>query len=492
MSALDLPGEKHHGVRRTGAVAATLCVAVLFSLSACSTAPTPGASAGTGTVLAVATQATAPAATVTPIGTRAQSPTVTAEPTEVVFAFDAIDPSDQELVLWHASTGDQERVLLDLIEQFNSMNEWGIRVVAEYGGDSGELMAKNLHAIALGTPPDLSIAYPEQVAAYAESGAIEPLDDYVRSRQYGLTAEDVADIDPALLESVRSPLFDNQMMSFPLSHSMLVLYYNADWLNELGYEAPPETWEAFREMSMVATDPDVATYGYALAVDGSTVANWLWSRGGDVVSPDGKTAVFNGPEAVDALTFVQALMDDGYAYQTIARHADQAGFANEKVLFAFDSTERLAQYAEAIADGARFNWSVAPMPHSTAEPVVLIQARGACVFKSTPQKQLASWLFIRAFVQPENNVEWATAENNFPLRQSALDSEEMQTYVEENPNYGTAFGFLQWSRGEPPVPAYDAIRRLISEATTAVFTGQSTVREALDFAVQEATALLAD
>ncbi|UCC76017.1 MAG: hypothetical protein JSW37_10920, partial [Anaerolineales bacterium] len=69
---------------------------------------------------------------------------------------------------------------------------------------------------------------------------------------------------------------------------------------------------------------------------------------------------------------------------------------------------------------------------------------------------------------------------------------EMQAYMAENPTYGTAFGLLQWSRGEPPVSAHDAIGRLINEATTAVLTGQSNPQEALDFAVQEADALLAE
>ncbi|KPL22149.1 MAG: hypothetical protein AMJ93_07835, partial [Anaerolineae bacterium SM23_84] len=259
---------------------------------------------------------------------------------------------------------------------------------------------------------------------------------------------------------------------------------------------PPETWEAFREMSMVATDRDTETYGYALAVNASSVANWLWSRGGDLLSPDGKTAVFNGPEAVEALTFVQALVDGAHAYLVAERQGGQTDFADQKVLFTFDSTERLPQYAQAIVDGAtgepRFNWSVASTPHSTAEPVVLIYGPGVCVLKTTPQKQLASWLFIRWFVQPENNVKWATVANHFPVRQAVLDSEEMQAYVGENPNYGTAFAFLQWGRAEPPVSAYDTIRGLINEATTAFITGQSTLQEALDFAVQEANALLAE
>jgi ABC-type glycerol-3-phosphate transport system substrate-binding protein len=277
---------------------------------------------------------------------------------------------------------------------------------------------------------------------------------------------------------------------------MEVLFYNIDWLNELGYDGPPETWDEFKEMCMAATDTDAGTSGYALAVSASTFAGWVWSRGGELLNADANEAIFNGPEGVEALTFLQELIDGGYAYQIAERYGDQTDFANEIALFSFGSSAGLPYYAAAIEDEEtgepKFDWSVAPPPHSTADPVVDIYGPSICVFKSTPEKQLASWLFMRWFTQAEPNVKWAKVANYFPIRASAVASAEMQAYMDENPNYAKSFGFLPWGKGEPVVPAYQTMRGFIGDAITAVVTGISTPQEALDLAVQESNAVLAE
>jgi multiple sugar transport system substrate-binding protein/sn-glycerol 3-phosphate transport system substrate-binding protein len=453
-----------------------------------------------GLVLSACAPAAAPAATPRPEPTKPPPtqppPEPTAVPTEPLDAISQLDPSGQEVLFWHVSTKKHEAVLLELIDEFNSTNEWGITVVPEYGGYYGDLMTKNLAAIAAGTPPDFSIAYANQAAAYAEAGAIEPLDDYVSSTKYGLTEADIQDIYPAFLQTDRNPGFDNKMLSFPPSRSMEVMYYNIDWLNELGYDRPPVTWDEFKEICMAATDADAGTAGYALSVSTSTFAGWLWTRGGELLSPDATTAIFNSPEGVEALTFLKELFDGGYAYQIAERYGDQTDFANEKVIFTFGSSAGLPYYASAIEDEAtgepKFNWSVAPFPHSTADPVVDIYGPSICVFKTTPEKQLAAWLFIRWFTQAEANVKWAKVANYFPIRESAAQSAEMQEYMAANPNYKAAFDFLKWGKGEPVVPAYQTMRGFISDAITAVVTGQATPQDALDHAVQESNAVLAE
>ena len=407
-----------------------------------------------------------------------------------------VDPTGQEVLFWHVSTQIHEEVLLELIDEFNSTNEWGITVLPEYGGYYGDLMEKNLAAIAAGTPPDLSIGYANQVAAYAEADAVEPLDDYLYSAKWGLTAEDLADIYPAFLETDRNPDFGDKLLSFPPSRSMEVMFYNIDWLSDLGYDAPPETWGEFKEMCMAATDTAAGTSGYALAVSASTFASWVWSRGGELLNADATEAIFNGPEGVEALTFLQELIEGGYAYQIAESYGDQTDFANEIALFAFGSTAGLPYYAAAVEDEEtgepKFNWSVAPPPHSTADPVVDIYGPSICVFRSTPEKQLASWLFMRWFTEAEPNVKWAKVANYFPIRASAVESAEMQAYMAENPNYTKSFGFLPWGKGEPVVPAYQTMRGFIGDAITAVVTGMSTPQEALDYAVEESNAVLAE
>jgi len=260
-------------------------------------------------------------------------------------AVSMLDPTGQEILYWHVSTKIHEELLLELIEEFNTTNEWGITVLPEYGGYYGDIRQKILASVAAGSPPDLSIAYANQVAEYADAGVIEPLDDYIDSLLFGLKPGDMTDIYASFLETDRNPVHDNKMMSFPPSRSMELMYYNIDWLKRLGYDNPPETWDEFKEMCIAATDEAAGTSGYALSVSASTLAGWIWSRGGDVIAADGETAVFNSPAGVETLAFLKELIDGGYAYQIAERYGDQTDFANEKALFAIGSTAGLPYYA---------------------------------------------------------------------------------------------------------------------------------------------------
>ena len=64
---------------------------------------------------------------------------------------------------------------------------------------------------------------------------------------------------------------------------MEVMYYNLDWLNELGYDGPPETWAEFEEMACAATDADAGTVGYEISTDASRFASMVFSRHGSLL-----------------------------------------------------------------------------------------------------------------------------------------------------------------------------------------------------------------
>jgi len=331
--------------------------------------------------------------------------TPTAEPLD---ATSQLDPSGQEVIFWHVSTKIHEQVLLSLIDEFNGTNPWDIRVKPEYGGYYGDIRKKILAAIAAGQPPDMAVSYQNMVAEYAAAEVIEPLDDYIASKEYGLSAQELADYFEAFITGDHYPAFGGQMLSFPPNRSMEVMYYNIDWLAELGYEDPPKTWDEFYEMCRAATDEAAGTSGYAISPSASTFAGWVWTRGGEVLSADGKSVRFQA-EGVEALTFLKKLVDEGAAYQIAERYGDQTDFANEKALFAFGSTAGLPYYARAIEDEEtgkpRFSWSIAPLPHDTPEPIVDMYGPSICVFKTTPERQLAAWLFLKWFTAPEQTAQ---------------------------------------------------------------------------------------
>ncbi len=416
-------------------------------------------------------------------------------------AISHLDPTGAQITLWHAFTGVEEKTLLALILEFNTQNEWGITVKPEYGGHYYDLHRKTLAAIAFGSPPEMAFTYHSRVAEYAQADVIQPLDDYIASEKYGLTEEELQDYFPAFLAGDQYPAFDDERLSFSASLGMGVMYYNVDMLNELGYENPPATWDEFETMCMDATrdmdgDGINDTFGYAVSPDGSAFASWVRSRGGRLLSKGGQSVMFQ-EQGLEALTFLKDLIDSGYAYQAIEENGDRMDFGQGKVLFIFDSLDGLLYYhAAAVEEGTvrepEFEWSIAPFPHEVAKPIVGMYGPTLCVFKTTPQKQLAGWLFIKWFTEPEQAARWAVTANYFPVRKSAIETETIKAHFAENPLYEKAFSFLEYARMEPAIVGWQEIRDALHKAIVSVASGQASSEEAMYEVVEQVEGILTE
>ena len=488
-----------------------LLIAVLFALPllGCGPTPTPESTARLSTLQPLdrlpstmlttggtaQAQGEAPTPRSSPTGSSA---TLTSTPHSDTISH--LDPTGAQITLWHAFTKVEEQTLLALISEFNSQNEWGVTVKPEYGGHYPDLHKKTLAAIAFGSPPEMTFTYHSRVAEYAQADVIQPLNDYIASEKYGLTAEELQDYLSAFLAGDRYLAFDGELLSLSPSLGMEVMYYNVDMLSELGYENPPATWGEFKAMCMDATrdtdgDGINDTFGYAVLPSGSTFAGWVWSLGGELLNKDGQSVTFQ-EQGLEALTLLKDLVDGGYAYQAVVEDGDRSDFSQGKVLFIFDSLDGLLYYSAAIEEGTivepEFEWSIAPFPHEAAKPIVGMYGPTLCVFKTTPQKQLAGWLFIKWLTEPEQAARWAIAVDHFPVRKSAIETETMKAYFEENPLYEEAFGFLEYARMEPALAGWQGIHDALYKAIVGIVSGQMSPEEAIYEAVEEAEGILVE
>ncbi|RMF27510.1 MAG: ABC transporter substrate-binding protein [Chloroflexi bacterium] len=463
------------------AIALLLVMAVSALLTACGGAAQP--------TKAPAAPTKAPAKAPTKAAAPTKPPTPTAAPEDPLAG---IDPSGQTITYWYQHSRKREEVLQEMIQEFNQTNKWGITVVGEYQGHYGEIYEKMLTAIAGGEVPDLVVAYQNQAASYAIAGAVEDLNPYVTSPTWGFTKEELQDFFPAFLNQDISAQLGGIRLGFPPNRSMEVMYYNEDWLKELGYDKPPETWDEFREMACKAVKQPFSKgpgegMGYELSVDTSRFASMVFSRGGDLMNEDQTAYTLNTPEAQDTMKFLQDLFADGCATLVSERYGDQADFGAGKLLFTIGSSSGLPYYKDAVSEGANFNWSVAPLPHTTPEPVQNIYGASISVLKTTPERQLAAWLFLKWFTEPEQQAKWAKVSNYFPVRKSV--AEGMKDYFAENPAYAKAFELLKYGKTEPPVAGYDVVRDLIEEAMTKI-VGGADVQETLAELEKEANQVL--
>jgi multiple sugar transport system substrate-binding protein/sn-glycerol 3-phosphate transport system substrate-binding protein len=91
--------------------------------------------------------------------------------------------------------------------------------------------------------------------------------------------------------------------------------------------------------------------------------------------------------------------------------------------------------------------------------------------RSSPQKQLAAWLFIKWFSEPQQQAQWAHVSKYFPVRKAA---ERLITDLfDADPNYAAAWRILKIAdlKAEPPYAGYDLVRDAITAAYSKVLDG---------------------
>ena len=412
-----------------------------------------------------------------------------------------VEPA-KEIVWWHQHTGSaREESIAKIISDFNSTNEYGITVTAEYAGGYGDIFNKMLPILNTPDVPDVVVGYQNQVATYQLADAMFDMNELINHPEYGLTQEEQDDFFPGFFAQDVLSLFDNQRLGLAPNRSMEVLYYNMDWLKELGYDAPPTTPEEFREMACAATatpfsgatEGAASPVGYELSIDTSRFASWTFAFGGDMFDYEANQFTLNSPAAVEAWTFLQGMFADGCARLVTENYGDQTDFGNGTLLFTVGSSSGLPYYGDAVeADGSPFEWSVTAIPHTTPDPIQNVYGASVSIPKSTPERELAAWLFVRYYTSAEVNSAWAKASGYFPVKQSIAAS--FQDVFDADPAYKAAFDLLPYGVFEPPVPGYDFVRDNVVEVvmTSIVDDVTADVKALLDEANAAANDILAE
>lgn len=407
-----------------------------------------------------------------------------------------VDPSGQTVTFWYQHSGSREEALQEIIAHFNDTNEYGITVEGSNQGRYGEIFSKMLNVIGTDDVPNLVVAYQNQAATYQLGDGLVDMNSLVSDPKWGLSEEEQADFFPGFYGADIFPSFGNARLGFPPNRSMEVLYYNIDWLAELGYDTPPATPEEFTEMACRAVDEgfsgaigDAGSLGYQFGFDASTIASLTFAFGGNIFDYESVAYTYDDPATIEAMNMIQGLFNEGCASTITERFGDQISFANGKLLFFIDSSSGLPYVAAGVNDGAAFEWSVAPLPRRTEDPVMNVYGASVSMGRSTPERELATWIFIKYYTSPESQAKWARASNYFPVRQSVADG--LTEYFEENPAYQTAFELLPYGTTEPPVPGYDFVRDRVQEVMAAIADGAD-VATALAELTTEANEILAD
>ena len=394
------------------------------------------------------------------------------------------------ITLWHALTSDPQKGALEAsVKKFNETNGKGITVQAVVQGNYTQLYQKTLGAIQAGALPDLVHAYESQVADYTKADVVIDLDPYVNSKKNGLDQASKDDINKPYFDTNRFAQYGNKLLSFPFSKSLAVLYTNLDVLKANGVSAAPTTWADWEKAVQATTKKDASgkttQYGYAGTTDASYFNAMVLSRGGKIMSDDNKTVAWAGKEGLETLQMLDRLYKGGYAYTPT--NFDWQNDFGTKLAYVFQSTSSRPFIAAAMKTPV--NWTVGTPPGGKT---VMFGANVA-VLKSTPQKQLASWLFIKWFSDAEQTADWATKSFYMPVRKSAANNEALKTFwTSKDPQGKQAYDVVANSIPEPNVRGQQDIRDVVLNMIVSVTTGKATPEAAIKDAETKANQILKD
>jgi multiple sugar transport system substrate-binding protein/sn-glycerol 3-phosphate transport system substrate-binding protein len=346
-------------------------------------------------------------------------------------------------------------------------------VRGEYAGRYDDIYNKMRVGLQSGALPHLVVAYQNQAWDYYQAGGIVDLQPYMASPKWGLTQAAAEDFVAAFLAQDRMA---GMQLGLPTNRSMEVIYYNRDWLRELGYQALPKTWAEFGEVCRKAAQQPFSrsadrrrSLGFMIDIDASRIASMVFSRGGDLVTADGSTYTLNTSQMREALAFITALIRDRAAEQVTEEGGDQREFSVGQVLFVLRSSSGLPFFATAVKSGVNFDWDVGAPPHDTAQPVVNVYGASISLCRATPATQLAAWLFLKWFTEPEQQAQWVRSSFYFPVRKSAVNG--LADACAANPRYRSAFDLLDFGKAEPSVGGYQQVRMLMQQTLVNVLAG---------------------
>lgn len=401
-----------------------------------------------------------------------RTPTPTQEPISQL----GVNPDDLHgitLSFWHPWSRETAVTLNLLVNEFNETNDWGIQIDSANQGGYDEVNEKIQLALNKGNLPHLVVGYSYQTLTWVEIRNIFlDLNPYVDDPFWGLTEDEQKDFFPAYWDSGE---IEGVRLGIPAQSSGQVLFYNTTWAKELGYKSPPDTPDQFQKQACAAfqanqQDDDLEndkTGGYIISTNYATNLGWIYAFGAEILVPDGKGYEFDKPEIKATYNFLRGLYDDGCAWLS-ENEGTVDEFASRKGLFAAGSIADIPLQAKAFTmAGNADEWTVIPFPSSETKPVILVYGPAFNLLQSTPEEQLASWLFVKWLVSPENHLRFVQATQTLPVQVSVL--EELNKKSAESPQWTAALELLPLARHEPSIQSWMTVRWAVSDASKQLF-----------------------
>jgi ABC-type glycerol-3-phosphate transport system substrate-binding protein len=266
--------------------------------------------------------------------------------------------------------------------------------------------------ISSGAPPDV-------VQGHADTGAGQDLAQQVDDlwRKYGVHAGDYL---PGAVEDVT---WGGHRYGLPLDSNAMALLYNVDTFRAAGVDPPNPsmTFGDFERMAQALTTPDKSRRALVVPLDSWVTYGWIKANGGEVmrVGADDRPHVrLQQPAGVDALSYLEHLVDAGWAF------GPPGPDARSTDAYALFKSGAVAMYASGSWDLVRIlkedpngHYGVALMPHGLTGATEGTAMGGSSLWvpRGSKHRELA-FQFMLLLTSDQYALRFAKEEGRLPVR----------------------------------------------------------------------------
>lgn len=383
----------------------------------------------------------------------------------LVVSFGLFGFAQTEITFWHSMHQDHKKALEHITAQFEEANP-NIKVKLVDQGGYGELSQKLTTSAAAGKLPVSSQQYEDWTIQYVNADLMKNLDWEL---SYGM----IKNLPDALVDSCT---FHDKMYTLPFNKSAMVLFYNTDLIDD-----PPETWDELLSMAKDITadtdgDGKVDRYGFGLRPTPELFSLFHHQAGGKFLSEDKSELLIDSEKGVKALNFMADLRE----YSLYQTGYLSGPFGSGKVAMYIGSSAG-APYVASASEG-NHGWNTAPLPDGPANGDSMIQGTNVGVFRvGNSEEQVEAGLkFIKFLIKDEWTIYWAKKTGYIPVTLSALNSEEWNTFLEENPKRKATSQMMKEGFVYPHHPDWYSVRNIFGNILEKTMLGKGEPRELLE------------
>ncbi|WP_334075602.1 MULTISPECIES: ABC transporter substrate-binding protein [Paenibacillus] len=349
-----------------------------------------------------------------------------------------------EIEFWYGLGGNLGDHMKKLIDDFNaSQKEVVVKGIVQ--ADYSETERKLQAAIAAGNVPAAVLA---SNVDWARKGYFAPMDEMI-AQAADFNKEDFVQT------FLSQGQVDGKQYFLPMYGTTQVMYYRKDKFEKAGVKPEDiKTWEDLAEAAKAMTEKSggkTTVYGWEPMWGEGNMIDAVLSKGGRILSEDGKTVLIDSPEWVETWAlFGKWIHEDGimrihsggqgweYWYKTIddvmkGQAAGYTGSSGDQGDLDFTQIGAMEQPGWAgVGEG---------------KPVASAIMAGIPA-KASPEQQQAAFQWLTYFNNAKNTAYWSMNTGYIAVRQSALEDPDFVAYSEQNPH--SKVPLMQAAHGSAP------------------------------------------